>query len=106
MAVAYLNSAAGQLIIISVSNILGSAPGEEIERVLVRSIRTHNNVGVAKARALLKAVETRRDCMGAYLVTTTDFTASCKNLADDSDGRLAIVSGAELYRHLHILGRV
>jgi superfamily II DNA or RNA helicase len=79
--------------------------GEEIERVLVRCIRTHNNVGVAKARALLKAMETRRDCMGAYLVTTTDFTASCKNFADDSDGRLALVSGAELYRHLHILGR-
>jgi hypothetical protein len=79
--------------------------GDEIERVLIRCIRTHNNVGVAKARALLKAMETRRDCMGAYLVTTTDFTASCKNFADDSDGRLALVSGAELYRHLHILGR-
>ncbi len=79
--------------------------GDEIERVLVRCIKTHKNVGVAKARALLKAMETRRDCMGAYLVTTMDFTGSCKNFADDSDGRLALVSGAELYRHLHILGR-
>ena len=79
--------------------------GEEIEQVLVRCIKTDKNVGVAKARALLKAMETRRDCMGAYLVTTTDYTASCKNFADDSDGQLALVSGAELYRHLHILGR-
>ena len=79
--------------------------GDEVERVLVRCIRTDRNVGVAKARALLKAMETRRDCMGAYLVATTDFTASCKNYADDSDGKLALVSGAELYRHLHILGQ-
>jgi hypothetical protein len=79
---------------------------ELIERVLVRCIRTEDNVGVAKARALLKAMETRRDCAGAYLVATSDFTASCKKFADDSDGQLALVSGTELYRHLHILGRV
>lgn len=80
--------------------------GPEVERVLVRCIRTESNVGVAKARALLKAMETRRDCMGAYLVATADFTASCKKFADDTDGQLALVSGSELYRHLHILGRV
>jgi hypothetical protein len=77
----------------------------EIERVLVRSMSTHKNVGIAKARALLKAMEVRRDCVGAYLITTSDFTSSCRKFADDSDGRLALVSGSELYRHLHILGQ-
>jgi hypothetical protein len=105
LAVASLNSATGQLIIISVSNILGSAHGEEIARVMVRCIRTETNVGVAKARVLVKAMITYGDCMGANLVTTTDFTASCKNFTDDSDGHLALASGTELFRHLHILGR-
>ncbi|MBE9478569.1 MAG: restriction endonuclease [Chloroflexi bacterium] len=77
----------------------------EVERVLVRSMSTHKNVGIAKARALLKAMEIRRDCEGAYLITTSDFTSSCRKFADDSDGRLALVSGSELYRHLHILGQ-
>jgi hypothetical protein len=77
----------------------------EVERVLVRSMSTHKNVGIAKARALLKAMEIRRDCVGAYLITTSDFTSSCRKFADDSDGRLALVSGSELYRHLHILGQ-
>jgi superfamily II DNA or RNA helicase len=77
----------------------------EIERVLVRSMSTQKNVGIAKARALLKAMEMRRDCVGAYLITTSDFTSSCRKFADDSDGRLALVSGSELYRHLHILGQ-
>ena len=36
---------------------------------------------------------------------TSDFTSSCRKFADDSDGRLALVSGSELYRHLHILGQ-
>ncbi len=77
----------------------------EVERVLVRSMSTQKNVGIAKARALLKAMEMRRDCVGAYLITTSDFTSSCRKFADDSDGRLALVSGSELYRHLHILGQ-
>lgn len=76
-----------------------------VERVLVRCLQTSDNVGVAKARALLKAMEMRRDCVGAYLITTSDFTAACRKLADESQGQLALVSGAELYRHLHILGR-
>jgi hypothetical protein len=50
-------------------------------------------------------METRKDCIGAYLVTTSDFTASLKTYADDSGGLLALVSGTELYRHLHILGQ-
>jgi hypothetical protein len=76
-----------------------------VERILVRCIRGSGNIGVSKGRALLKAMETRKDCVGAYLVTTTDFTASLKTLADESGGELALVSGAELYRHLHILGQ-
>ncbi len=48
-------------------------------------------------------VEDRGDCLGGYLVTTADFTNACKSLADESEGRLALVSGAEFYRHLHIL---
>jgi superfamily II DNA or RNA helicase len=79
--------------------------GGIIERILVRCIRSNDNVGVGKGRALLKAMETRRDCVGAYLVTTSDFTASCKTLADEAGAQLALVSGAELYRHLHILGQ-
>ncbi len=76
-----------------------------VERILVRCIRVSGNVGVAKGRALLKAMQTRGDCVGAYLVTTSDFTASLKTFADESGGDLALVSGTELYRHLHILGQ-
>jgi superfamily II DNA or RNA helicase len=76
-----------------------------VERILIRCIRSSENIGVSKGRALLKAMETRRDCVGAYLVTTSDFTATLKTLADESGGDLALVSGAELYRHLHILGQ-
>jgi len=75
------------------------------ERVLVRFLRTDENVGVAKARALVKSMEMRGDCQGAYLITTSDFTAACKSFADETEGRLALVSGPELYRHLHILGQ-
>ena len=75
------------------------------ERVLVRFLRTDENVGVAKARALVKSMEMRDDCQGAYLITTSDFTAACKSFADETEGRLALVSGPELYRHLHILGQ-
>jgi len=78
---------------------------DAVERVLVCSMGSHKNVGVAKARALLKAMEMRRDCVGAYLITTSDFTSSCRKFADDSYGRLALVTGSELYRHLHILGQ-
>lgn len=74
------------------------------EQVLVRCLRLGKNVGVGEARRLLKEVERRGDCLGAYLITTEDFTASCKRFAEESEGRLALVSGAELYRHLQILG--
>jgi len=55
---------------------------------------------------LLQALEPRSDWLGGYLVTTSDFTSACKKAADQSSGRLALVSGAELWRHLHIQGLV
>jgi hypothetical protein len=74
------------------------------ERVLVRCVRTEKNVGIAEAKALLQELDERSDCVGGYLVVTTDFTPACKKAADESEGRLALVSGAELWRHLHIQG--
>jgi hypothetical protein len=73
-------------------------------RVLVRCVQAQKDVGVGEGRALLAALEARADCSAAYLVSTTDFTSSCNKLADESAGRLSLVSGAEFYRHLHILG--
>ncbi len=86
--------------------LLAWRDGEEgVERVLVRCIQGPDNVGVAQGRSLLKEMEARGDSVGAYLMSTADFTSACRKLADESEGRLALVSGAELYRHLHILGR-
>jgi hypothetical protein len=91
----------------------GEAPRQDVlawrlgpageEKALARVIRSGKNVGVAEGRSLLATLDERGDCLGAYLVATTDFTHACKALADESDGRLALVSGAEFYRHLHIL---
>jgi hypothetical protein len=86
--------------------LLAWRDGEQgVERVLVQCIQDSRNVGVAAGRNLLKAMEARGDCVGAYLMTTSDYTSACRKLADESEGKLALVSGAELYRHLHILGR-
>jgi hypothetical protein len=76
-----------------------------IKKVLVRCVRSTKNVGVRQGRSLIKSMEAREDCLGAYLVATSDFTQSCRNLASESGGKLDLVSGAEFYRHLHILGR-
>jgi hypothetical protein len=73
------------------------------EKALGRVIRSEKNVGVSDGRAVLEMVEERGDCLGGYLVTTADFTNACRALADGSEGRLVLVSGAEFYRHLHIL---
>lgn len=73
------------------------------ERVLVRTVRSEKNVGISEAKVLLKEASLR-DCMGAYLIATSDFTPACKKHADQPGGKLALVSGAELWRHLHILG--
>lgn len=74
------------------------------ERALVRCVRSTKNVGIAEVKVLLKELEDRADCLGGYLVVTTDFTPACKKAADESDGRLTLVSGGELWRHLHIQG--
>lgn len=76
-----------------------------VERVLVRYLASSKNIGIAIARDLIAEMEARTDCTGAYLITTSDFTTACRNYADDSGGQLALVSGSELYRHLHILGQ-
>jgi hypothetical protein len=86
--------------------LLARREGEQgVERVLVRCLQTESNVGVAKGRSLLQSMEKRGDCVQAYLITTSDFTSACRKLADESEGKLTLVSGGELYRHLHILGR-
>lgn len=76
----------------------------DVKRVLVRCVRIEQNVGVSEAKSLLKALDRRMDCIAAYLVATSDFTTGCKKHAKESDGRLALVSGSELTRHLQILG--
>jgi hypothetical protein len=77
-----------------------------VEQVLVRCVRSEKNVGVAEAKALLESLGPEPEWLGGYLVTTSDFTATCKKAADKSAGQLALVSGAELWRHLHIQGLV
>jgi hypothetical protein len=76
----------------------------KVDRVLVRYIRSEKNIGVKQGRKLLKELDRRLDSLAAYLVATTEFTSSCRKLADESEGRLALISGTELYRHLHIIG--
>ena len=76
----------------------------EVERVLVRFINTKKKISVSQGRALLSDMEARGDCSGAHLVTTTDFTYPCEKLANESQGRLRLIAGAELYRHIQIMG--
>jgi len=74
------------------------------EQILVRFVRAEKNIGVGEAKAMLRALGKQDDLLGGYLVATTDFTPACRKLADESQGKLALVSGPELVRHLHILG--
>jgi hypothetical protein len=67
-------------------------------------MKVDSNVGVSEAREVLDVLGQHTDCLGAYFLVTSDFTPSCKKLADESKGQLALVSGIEFYRHLHILG--
>ena len=78
---------------------------EGVERVLLKYLAANKNIGIAEARNLMKEMQARGDCTGAYLITTSDFTTACRNYADETEGQLALVSGSELYRHLHILGQ-
>lgn len=83
--------------------MLAQTSNEE-ESVLVRLLRQDNNVGIAEGRNLLEALDAQGQADAAYLVTTSDFTSACKGLAEESEGRLALVSGSEFFRHLRILG--
>jgi hypothetical protein len=76
------------------------------EQVIVRLLRTDKNVGVSEAKSMLRELNRREDLLGGYLVVTADFTPACKKLAEESQGKLELVSGAELARHLHILGKM
>jgi hypothetical protein len=79
---------------------------KKVERVFVRYIRAAKNVGVGEARSVLEVMESQTNCDSAYLIVTTDFTRACKELAEDSGDRLLLISGAELRRHLRIMGRL
>jgi len=79
-------------------------PAAAPERLFVRCLRAIKNVGVGEGRSLLSDFEAQPGFLGACLVVTTDFTEALRKLADGSEGRLSLVSGPELYRHLHILG--
>ncbi len=86
--------------------LLGSQETPEgPEQVLVKYLASNKNIGIAEARNLMNDMQARGDCTGAYLITTSDFTTACRSFADESEGQLALVSGSELYRHLHILGQ-
>lgn len=74
------------------------------ESILVRYMKVDTTVGVSDAREVLETLGQQGECLGAYFLATSDFTPSCKKLADESKGQLALVSGIEFYRHLHILG--
>lgn len=73
-------------------------------QVIARYVRSDSNVGVAEGRKCLGLLEEYPGSLGSYLVTNVDFTQACRALADKSEGRLALVSGPEFYRHLHLLG--
>jgi superfamily II DNA or RNA helicase len=77
---------------------------DDVARILVRYFRTSENIGVGDARKLLDAMEERGDCSAGYLITTSDFTPACRTLTEESGGRIELVGGSELFRHLHILG--
>lgn len=74
------------------------------ERILLRLVRSDKNVGVKEGRKLLIDLDEYESCAGAYMVAVTDFTSACKKLADESKGKLALISGDEFLRHLHIIG--
>jgi superfamily II DNA or RNA helicase len=77
---------------------------DDVARILVRYFRTEDNIGVAEVRKHLETLDERGDCNAAYLITTSDFTSACRTLAEESRGRIELVNGSELFRHLHILG--
>ena len=77
----------------------------EVDCVLVRCIRTRKKVGISDARKVVRDAQKRPGCIGAQLITTTDFTSACTKFADEADHQLGLMSGSELFRHLRILGK-
>jgi hypothetical protein len=77
-----------------------------IERILVRCLSEEGNVGVADARSALDLLDEHPDISRAYLVGTGDFSAAAKKAAEESDGRLELITGSELARHLRLLGKL
>ncbi|HET7011346.1 MAG TPA: SNF2-related protein [Anaerolineales bacterium] len=76
------------------------------ECVLVRCLRTVKTVGVAEARQTMEDADKRPDCDGAYLLTMSDFTPACKKFAEETGGRLMLLGGVDVYRHLRSRGMV
>ncbi|OGT27215.1 MAG: hypothetical protein A2Z17_03225 [Gammaproteobacteria bacterium RBG_16_66_13] len=85
--------------------LLASRPGEG-ESVLVHCLKTDKAVGVAEARQVLEEADRLPECGGAYLLATSDFTPACKKFGEDSRGRLTLLGGADVYRHLRSQGIV
>jgi hypothetical protein len=77
-----------------------------IERILVRCLPEEGNVGVGDARLALDLLDEHPDISRAYLVGTGDFSAPAKKIAEESGGRLELISGSELARHLRLLGKL
>jgi hypothetical protein len=76
-----------------------------VDKALVRFLRAEKNVGVQEGRRLLEEMQARQDCQAAYLVVTSDFTESCRQLARESAGKLVLVSGSDWRHRLQSLGR-
>jgi hypothetical protein len=77
-----------------------------IERILVRCLTEEGNVGVADTRLALDLLDEHPDISRAYLVGTGDFSAAAKKTAEESVGRLELISGSELARHLRLLRKL
>ena len=75
-----------------------------IERVLVRCLADEGNLGIAEARQTLDLLDLYPDISRAYLVGTGDFSPAAKKSAEEAEGRLELISGSELARHIRLLG--
>lgn len=76
------------------------------DQVFVRCVRQDLAIDVEDGQAVLDEVRDRPGFAGGYLIATADFTLACRRLAEGSEGRLALVDGAEFFRHLRVLGVV
>jgi hypothetical protein len=83
---------------------LTSAAGAQ--RVFIRCLRQDTAIEVFEGETILDELKDRPDCVGAYLIGTTEFHPVCRELAEASGGRLGLVDGSEFFRHLRVLGLV